>query len=212
MDSTELLGETIELFIEYFRKFGHKSCCVSDLRIYLNLLDADKKSDLSTRLIKDVGISSTSVPQTEQQMQRHICALQLARLCGGHRNLSVEHLRALVTALSLHYQHGYQTYGTNLLPTDMGPSDHYALLAVHVLYDLAQLEQKSDGIIVALILLENLLKNSPSNFHAKLLSVKLSHFIGTFYLSSIIPRNDRVNVFRFVIMKNEFSFIGILNA
>lgn len=64
IDPSDVLGETIELFIEYFRKFGHKPCCVSDLRLYLNLLDSEKKSELSTRLIKDVGISSTSVPQS----------------------------------------------------------------------------------------------------------------------------------------------------
>lgn len=64
IDSTDLLGETIELFIEYFRKFGHKPCCVSDLRVYLYLLDSERKSELSNRLIKDVGISSTSVPQS----------------------------------------------------------------------------------------------------------------------------------------------------
>lgn len=175
---TDLLGDTIELFIEYFRKFGHKPCCVSDLRTYLKLLDGEKKTELGSRLIKDVGISATSIPQSEQQMQRHICALQLSRLCGNHRDLTDEHLNALVTALSLHYQHGYQTYGQNLLPTDQGPSDPYALLAAHVLYDLAQLTQSSEHIILALVLLDNLLNNSPSNFHAKLLSVRLYHTLG----------------------------------
>lgn len=64
VDTTDLLGDTTELFIEYFRKFGHKPCCVSDLKIYLNVLDCEKKSELSTRLMKDVGISDTSVPQS----------------------------------------------------------------------------------------------------------------------------------------------------
>lgn len=64
MDTTDLLGETTELFIEYFRKFGHKPCCVSDLRLYLNLLDSERKTELATRLMKDIGISDTSVPKT----------------------------------------------------------------------------------------------------------------------------------------------------
>lgn len=64
IDSNDLLGETVELFIEYFRKFGHKQCCVSDLRRYIPLLSADKQADLAARLIKDVGISATSVPQS----------------------------------------------------------------------------------------------------------------------------------------------------
>ncbi|CAG9862424.1 unnamed protein product [Phyllotreta striolata] len=178
MNYSDLLGDLTELFIEYFRKFGHKQCCVTDLRSYLKLLDSDKKIDLSSRLIKDVGISSTGVPQTENQMQRHICALQLSRLCGGHRNLPTEHLKALITALSLHYQHGYQTYGMNLLPTDLGPSDPYALMAAHCLYDLALAENSSNCIVVALMVLESLLKNSPNNFHAKLLAIKLYHVLG----------------------------------
>jgi N-terminal acetyltransferase B complex non-catalytic subunit len=113
-------------------------------------------------------------------MQRHLCALQLSRLCGAHRNLTSDHLKALVTAFSLHYEHGYQTYGTDLLSTDLGPSDPYALLAAHVLYDLSRTEQSSEPIIAALVLLENMLKNSPSNFHAKLLSVRLYHTVGTY--------------------------------
>lgn len=64
IDTTDLLGETTELFIEYFRKFGHKPCCVSDLRIYLNLLDGERKTELAARLMKDIGISDTSVPKT----------------------------------------------------------------------------------------------------------------------------------------------------
>ncbi|XP_076254077.1 phagocyte signaling impaired [Rhynchophorus ferrugineus] len=174
----DILGDKIELFIEYFRKFGHKPCCVFDLRIYLKLLDAEQKSELATKLIKEVGIGSTSVPQSAEQMQRHIGALQLSRLCGGHRNLSTEHLRALVTALTLHYQHGYQSYGKDLPSTDIGPSDNYAILAAHILYDLSRKEDGENSLIAALALLESLLKNSPSNFHAKLLALKFYHILG----------------------------------
>lgn len=64
IDTTDLLGDTIELFIEYFRKFGHKQCCVSDLKIFLNLLDCEKRAELAARLMKDIGISDTSVPSS----------------------------------------------------------------------------------------------------------------------------------------------------
>lgn len=133
-------------------------------------------------------------------MQRHICALQLSRLCGSHLNLSSDHLKALITALSLHYQHGYQTYGKNLLSTDLGPSDPYAIMAAHVLYDLALIEKKSDSIIIALILLENLLKNSPSNFHAKLLALRLYHTLGKllFFIVAVFFTNELKNLHFFV--------------
>lgn len=186
MDPKECLGEVLDLFVEYFHRFGHKPCCVSDLRIYLSLLDEDKRLALASRLMQDVGISATSVPQSNQQMQRHICAIQLARLCGSHKSLSEDHLKALVTALFLHYQHGYQTYGSNLLPTDQGPSDPYVLIAVHILYDIAQFTKSSEPIILALVLLENLIKNSPSSFQAKLLAVKLYHALGNYFIYRIV--------------------------
>ena len=62
-------------------------------------------------------------------MQKHICALQISRICGTHLNVGTDHLLALYTALRLHYENGFNTFGKNLLPTDMGPSDAYALLA-----------------------------------------------------------------------------------
>lgn len=64
MNTVNIVGDISGLFVEYFRKFGHKQCTVSDLRSYLKLLDQDKLTDLATRLIKDVGISATSVPQS----------------------------------------------------------------------------------------------------------------------------------------------------
>lgn len=73
IDTTDLLGETTELFIEYFRKFGHKPCCVSDLKIYLNLLDGDRKAELAARLMKDIGISETSVPNSVSFRARVNC-------------------------------------------------------------------------------------------------------------------------------------------
>lgn len=61
-------------------------------------------------------------------MQKHICSLQVSRICGKHA-LNVEHLAALYTALSLHYEHGMSAFGVDALPTDFGASDPYALLA-----------------------------------------------------------------------------------
>lgn len=63
-DPKSILGDIFELFVEYFRIFGHKPCCVSDLRIYLHLLEPERRKDLAARLLKDVGISSTTLPQS----------------------------------------------------------------------------------------------------------------------------------------------------
>lgn len=61
-------------------------------------------------------------------MQRHICSLQVSRMCGAH-SLSADHLTALYTAFTLHYEHGLNAFGIDMLPTDFGLSDSYALLA-----------------------------------------------------------------------------------
>jgi N-acetyltransferase B complex (NatB) non catalytic subunit len=55
--------------------------------------------------------------------------LQISRFCGTHSSLSVEHLLALYSALSLHYEHSFSAFGKDLLSTDIGPSDQYAILA-----------------------------------------------------------------------------------
>lgn len=64
----------------------------------------------------------------KEQMQRHICSLQISRMCGSHA-LSADHLTALYTAFTLHYEHGLNAFGIDMLPTDLGLSDAYALLA-----------------------------------------------------------------------------------
>lgn len=61
-------------------------------------------------------------------MQRHICALQISRICGSHL-LNAEHLSALYTAFTLHYEHGLNALTPDSLPTDIPIADAYALLA-----------------------------------------------------------------------------------
>ncbi|XP_031637101.1 phagocyte signaling-impaired protein [Contarinia nasturtii] len=179
-DAHKLLGEFIELLIDYFRIFGEKPCCAKDIVLFLDDLKEQQKPELASKLIQLCNISATTLPQTKEQMQRHICSLQVSRQCGAHA-LSADHLTALYTAFTLHYEHGLNAFGIDMLPTDMGLSDAYALLAVHVMYDLALQLKTSDHLVEALCLLNYLLSNSPSNFHAKLLCLQLYHRIGCYW-------------------------------
>lgn len=97
--------------------------------MYMECLEQSKRIEVVSRLLVECGISSTTLPQNKEQMQQHICSLQISRFCGAHSTLSAEHLTALYTALSLHYEHGLNAFGISLLSTDLGPSDPYALLA-----------------------------------------------------------------------------------
>lgn len=129
LNAAQLLGEYPDLLVEFFKIFGQKKCCANDLKLFIEYLEPSKRSELSARLIQETGMSSTTLPQDKDQLQRHICSLQISRFCGAHSSLSVEHLQAIYSAFSLHYEHSFSAYDENLLPTDIGLSDQYALLA-----------------------------------------------------------------------------------
>lgn len=63
LDPNALFGDYQELLVEYFGIFGHKKCCVNDLRMFLEHLDTDRRSELASKLLQDTGISSTVLPQ-----------------------------------------------------------------------------------------------------------------------------------------------------
>ncbi|EDW83341.1 uncharacterized protein Dwil_GK22368 [Drosophila willistoni] len=178
MPADKLIGDFDELIIEYFQLFGDKSCCTHDIALFLPSISMKQRQDLASKLLAECDISSSSLPQNKEHMQKHICALQISRMCGSHLDLPVDHLLAFYTALKLHYEHGRSTFGKQLLATEMGPSDPYALLAANVMYDISQRENKSDQLFEALCLLQYVLRNSTSNFHVKLLSLKIYHMFG----------------------------------
>lgn len=174
----QLLGEFTDLLLDYFRLFGDKTCCANDLKLFLEYVEPAKRPGFAAQLMQECRINPVTLPSSKEHMQRHICSLQIARFCGAHAALSEEHLSALYTALSLHYEHGYNTFGQGLLPTDMGPSDPYALLAVNIMYDRGWKLQRSEPLVEALCLLNHLLSNSVNNFHGKLLNLQLYHRLG----------------------------------
>ncbi|KAL7041448.1 hypothetical protein ACKWTF_000782 [Chironomus riparius] len=178
LDPEKLFGDYQDLLIEYFSIFGNKKCCVNDLKMFLEHLPVERRSNLASKLLQDTGISSTTLPQNKDQLQKHICSLQISRLCGSHSALSIEHLQALYSALTLHYEHSFSAFGKDLLSTDIGPSDQYSILAAHIMYDIAIKSNSSYRLIETLHFLNYLLKNSPSNFHGKLLCLQIFHILG----------------------------------
>ncbi|XP_016960567.1 phagocyte signaling-impaired protein [Drosophila biarmipes] len=178
LPAEKLIGDFDEMVIEYFRLFGDKSCCTHDIALFLPSISMKQRQALASKLLLESGVTSTSLPKNKEQLQKHLCALQISRMCGSHMELPVDHLLAFYTALKLHYEHGRSTFGKKLLATEMGPSDAYALLAANVMYDLSRRENKSDHLFEALCLLQYVLRNSTSNFHVKLLSLKIYHLFG----------------------------------
>lgn len=64
LDARKLLGQFIDLLVDYFRVFGEKPCCSKDIVLFLNELDAEQRPDLASKLIQLCNISSTTLPQT----------------------------------------------------------------------------------------------------------------------------------------------------
>lgn len=82
-NANELLGDFLELLVEYFRKvrnislinqtltltnrssyqFGDKPCCASDIILFLNFLEVERRAELASRLLEVCEISSTKLPQ-----------------------------------------------------------------------------------------------------------------------------------------------------
>uniref|UniRef100_A0A182JR70 Phagocyte signaling-impaired protein n=1 Tax=Anopheles christyi TaxID=43041 RepID=A0A182JR70_9DIPT len=175
----QLFGKMSDMLAEYFELFADKPCCALDMKLFLEFVKpAHERRTLATKLTNGLGLSSATLPASKEQMQRHICTLQIARYSGAHVIVSEELLHAIYTSLSLHYEHGYNAYGQGLLVTDMGPSDAYALLAAQIMYERAYRMQCSEPAIEALCLLNHLLGNSVNNFHGKLLALQLYHRLG----------------------------------
>lgn len=63
LDPESLMGDYEVLLLDYFRIFGNKKCCVNDLKLFLEYLDGDRRSQFASKLLQDTGINSTSLPQ-----------------------------------------------------------------------------------------------------------------------------------------------------
>lgn len=59
----DLMGDYLELLVEYFRFFGDRGCCTNDIALFLDNLNPKRYSELATRLIQECGISPSTLPQ-----------------------------------------------------------------------------------------------------------------------------------------------------
>ncbi|KAL4617229.1 N-alpha-acetyltransferase 25, NatB auxiliary subunit isoform X1 [Arapaima gigas] len=178
------LGEPLELMFQYFIKFGDKPCCVSDLKIFLDLLATDQHVQFINRLMETVPLSEpqedgVALPGDTRALQRHLCVAQLSRALGLHHALDPPGKLDLIRQLKTHYWHGLQ-FGKSCLKTELQFSDMYCLLAAHVHIDLWA-ETGDEGMIwQCLGLLEEGLSHSPSNAQFKLLLILLFCRLGAF--------------------------------
>lgn len=178
-----LLGEPLELMVQFFTKFGDKPCCITDLKIYLHLLSPDQHVQFINRLSEAVPLAEPgeefAFPEDTKALQRHLCLCQLSRALGLHHSLDVDAKLKLISELKARYHHGLK-FGKNALKTELQFSDMYCLMAAHVYIDLWTETENENMVWHCLGLLQEGLSHSSSNAQFKLLLLLLYCRLGAF--------------------------------
>uniref|UniRef100_A0A452TV03 N-alpha-acetyltransferase 25, NatB auxiliary subunit n=1 Tax=Ursus maritimus TaxID=29073 RepID=A0A452TV03_URSMA len=175
------LGDPEELMFQYFKKFGDKPCCFTDLKVFVDLLPATQCTKFINQLLGVVPLSTPTedelaLPADVRALQRHLCVVQLTRLLGLYHTMDKNQKLSVVRELMLRYQHGLE-FGEQPFKIC---SNYYCLLAVHVLIDVWRETGDETAVWQALTLLEEGLTHSPSNAQFKLLLVRIYCVLGAF--------------------------------
>uniref|UniRef100_A0AAQ6A1W2 N-alpha-acetyltransferase 25, NatB auxiliary subunit n=1 Tax=Amphiprion ocellaris TaxID=80972 RepID=A0AAQ6A1W2_AMPOC len=114
-----LLGDPLELMVQFFGKFGDKPCCITDLKIYLHLLSPEQHVQFINHLSEAVplgeqGEEGFAFPEDTKALQRHLCVCQLSRALGLHHSLDIDGKLRLITELKAHYRHGLKFGDENM--------------------------------------------------------------------------------------------------
>uniref|UniRef100_A0A7N4UZY0 N-alpha-acetyltransferase 25, NatB auxiliary subunit n=1 Tax=Sarcophilus harrisii TaxID=9305 RepID=A0A7N4UZY0_SARHA len=178
------LGDPEELMFQYFKRFGDKPCCFTDLKVFVDLLPASQCTKFINQLLGEVPLSTSTeeklaLPVDIKGLQQHLCVVQLMRLLGLYHSMDKEQKLRAVRELMLRYQHGLE-FGKSCLKTELQCSDYYCLLAVHMLLDMWLEAGEERAAWQALTLLEEGLTHSPSNAQFKLLLVRIYCLLGAF--------------------------------
>uniref|UniRef100_A0A2I3S3S8 N-alpha-acetyltransferase 25, NatB auxiliary subunit n=1 Tax=Pan troglodytes TaxID=9598 RepID=A0A2I3S3S8_PANTR len=178
------LGDPEELMFQYFKKFGDKPCCFTDLKVFVDLLPATQCTKFINQLLGVVPLSTPTedklaLPADIRALQQHLCVVQLTRLLGLYHTMDKNQKLSVVRELMLRYQHGLE-FGKTCLKTELQFSDYYCLLAVHALIDVWRETGDETAVWQALTLLEEGLTHSPSNAQFKLLLVRIYCTLGAF--------------------------------
>lgn len=178
-----LLGDPLELMVQFFAKFGDKPCCITDLKIYLHLLSPEQHVQFINRLSEAVPLAEPgeefAFPEDTKALQRHLCLCQLSRALGLHHSLDVDAKLKLISELKARYHHGLK-FGKNALKTELQFSDMYCLMAAHVYIDLWVETENENMVWQCFGLLQEGLSHSSSNAQFKLLLLLLYCRLGAF--------------------------------
>merc|ERR1711971_117882 len=161
------------LILQYFDKFGSKHVAFSDVKPYVAQLSGSEQEDLVAQLRE----RSSGPPTNAAEIYRDVNLGALQRFCGGHRELSEDVAEAEVANLVARWRL-VQPLVSDLLPTDLRPSDSYLVLAAHLLWDLWSSTGSTKHFLRATTILQMGVTSSPSNWQMKLLLIRLYNSAG----------------------------------
>uniref|UniRef100_K7FE40 N-alpha-acetyltransferase 25, NatB auxiliary subunit-like n=1 Tax=Pelodiscus sinensis TaxID=13735 RepID=K7FE40_PELSI len=178
------LGDPEELMFQYFKKFGDKPCCFTDIKVFVDLLPSTQCTKFIRQLLAVIPLSAPTegklaLPADIKALQQHLCVVQLTRLLGLYHTIDKKQKLNVVQELMLRYQHGLE-FGKSCLKTELQFSDYYCLLAVHLLLDMWLEAGEEIAVWQSLTLLEGGLTRSPSNAQFKLLLIRIYCMLGAF--------------------------------
>uniref|UniRef100_A0A7M4FA43 N-alpha-acetyltransferase 25, NatB auxiliary subunit n=1 Tax=Crocodylus porosus TaxID=8502 RepID=A0A7M4FA43_CROPO len=148
------LGDPEELMFQYFKKFGDKPCCLTDLKVFVDLLPSSQYTKFINQLLGVIPLSAPvdgdlALPADIKALQQHLCVVQLSRVLGLYHSIDKTQKLSVVRELMLRYHHGLQ-FGEEL------------------------------AVWQSLTLLEEGLSHSPSNAQFKLLLIRIYCMLGAF--------------------------------
>ncbi|KAK3737471.1 hypothetical protein QZH41_008359, partial [Actinostola sp. cb2023] len=178
-DTRQDFKSLFDILLDYFERFGAKSCLFNDVCPYIYLLNQDQRHQFLRTLKERLEAPSKDEPQSSRikHMYRRLNTEQLSRFVGEHRLLSVEEKIALSKEYMRCHKDGLEL-GSDLESTELQHSDGFALLAVHLLLDINEEKGSDEMVWHIFILLESVLKTSPSNHNVKLLLVRVYTSMG----------------------------------
>ncbi|BFZ19068.1 hypothetical protein BsWGS_22107 [Bradybaena similaris] len=179
-DLASSVGSAWKLLQDYFDRFGHKSCCYGDMKLYTHLLTEPELTELLDHMKTSTGLDNDQqFAQDINQLTQHLVYYQLSRTVGRHTSLSIDQALLLSRQLLLRYRDGL-SFGKDLLKTDLQYSDNFLLLAVHLLLDVWVKTGDDVHVWQAIVHLELGIRESTSNYQFKLLLIRLYCIKGVF--------------------------------
>ncbi|XP_015908047.1 N-alpha-acetyltransferase 25, NatB auxiliary subunit [Parasteatoda tepidariorum] len=176
------IGSPVDLLVNFFEQVGTKPTCPVDMSFMMSAYGL-KEEEIRKVLEKiEASVSNDSsenpsFPKDLKQMYRHLCYTQLCDHFGIKENDKQQDLLTYTCQLIERYYHALKLT-PNLWTTEFQPADNYALVAAHTIINIWEKFGEERFIAQALVLLEQSLKNSPSNYLVKILLCKLYNSIG----------------------------------